>query len=271
MWEPSEFSNQLHGVRHRVEIHAPTSVRRGAAESAECYSRSVRTFALLVCFGVCGCSSDKFVGGDAAPEGSTGCGHELCDNFDMPNEVAGGAPWTARNGPLSITQSGFSKPNALEAPATLGTYVMWALPKIGGIACQAMVWLDPAMDRGRTIAFFEVDIAADGGIATVSFTVTVDSGHVTGFMGAKGAVGGVNTWGQSGTAPPTGMWMPFHFETTITGSQIALQATVASSALSGSPMVPGKILSARMGFGAANLDPMHMDIVRWDDIACDSK
>jgi hypothetical protein len=213
------------------------------------------------------------VGGDAAPdatpEGSTGCGHELCDNFDLPGEVAGGSPWTTRMGPIAIVPLGFSKPGALEAPATLSSIVLWAVPKIGGITCQAMVWLDPAADRSRTIAVYEMDTITDGGMATFAYTITIDSMHVTGIVGQKNTVN-INTWGQSGVPAPTSMWLPFKLDITI-GSNVTLTASVGTSALSGSPMVPGKILSARIMFGAATLDNMHMDIVRWDDITCDSK
>jgi hypothetical protein len=229
---------------------------------------------------VCGCGSDKFAGSDAASDATQaqdapmGCGHELCDNFDTPGEVPGGPPWTTRNGPLSIVPLGFSKPNALEVPATLSSVVVWAVPKVGGISCQAMVWIDPALPggdqgRNRTIVIYEIDVLAEAGMQTWSYTISIDPMHVTGIVGQRGTLN-INTWGQSGTPAPTSMWLPFKLDITV-GSNVTLSGSVGPSALSGSPMLPGKILSARIMFGHASLDNMHMDIVRWDDITCDSK
>jgi hypothetical protein len=237
----------------------------------------VRTTLGLFLFLV-GCSSDKFTNGDASTEGSAGDGatnpcakHDLCDNFDMTGEIAGGPPWTTRTQNLSIVPNGFSKPSCLQAAATLSTFVTWALPKVGGITCTAMLSFDDAMDRGRTVAGIDVDYVGDGGtMMTRTYTVSLEQAKVIGYIGTKGTLM-FDTWGSSGTAATPGMWIPFKIDATFGNPNFTISGQVGTVMLQGSPVAPGVVLGARISFGAATLDNMHMDLVRWDDVICDSR
>ena len=85
--------------------------------------------------GLLSCGTDKFTNAGVCTQP-----HELCDDFDKPNETPGAnPPWTASQGPLAFSMMAASQPRSLEAPATLGTYLQWTLPKKSGLTCEGKV------------------------------------------------------------------------------------------------------------------------------------
>ena len=215
------------------------------------------------------CSADRFTGIEA---GVSVCAtpHELCDDFDKPNEVAGvNPPWTGKQGPVALATVAASPPKSLEAPATLGTYLRWTLPKRIGVTCEGKVWVEPAADRARTIALFELDAPMATPAGTYFYAVTLHD--VNGVLGVSATPAlTIDSWGSSTAAVPVRRWHPFTLDITIGGTDILLTVQVGPANFSGKRSLPGAVSAARMAFGAGTLNTMFMDVVRWDDIFCDS-
>jgi hypothetical protein len=228
-----------------------------------CVRRALVFFSLLVL----GCGTTKFTGADG---GDGGCGHELCDDFDMPGEVPGNIPpWSAKQGTLAFGPGYMSK-QSLEARATLGSLVKWNLRTTAkGVTCTAQLWLEPAADRDRTIAAFELDTMVDGGPGTFYFGVNLND--MKGTSGISVGPATLAGWGFSSTTVPKAQWIPFKIDTTAMGPMLMLAAQIGPASLSGSFMLPGAINGSRIQFGAATLQNMVQDIVRWDNILCDSR
>lgn len=222
--------------------------------------RALLFFAVLVL----GCSSDKF-----SSDGGS-CGHELCDDFDQPNEVPGNIPpWSAKGGSF-VFGPGYMSKQSLEAHATLGSWVRWNLRSTAkGISCTAQLWLEPAADRDRTIAGFEIDTMVDGGAGTFFFGVNLsDTKGTSGLIGGPGTLSG---WGFSNAMLPKQQWIAFKMEVTATGPTLMLAAQVGPASLAGTFTIPGPNNGSRIEFGAATLQNMVQDVVRWDNIACDGR
>ncbi len=245
----------------------PSPLRVGPLLYTECYAHGVRRALLFFSLLVLGCGSDKFTGGDG---GDGGCGHELCDDFDMAGEVPGNIPpWSSKQGTLAFGPGYMSK-QSLEARATLGSLVKWNLRSTAkGVTCTAQLWIEPAMDRDRTIAGFELDTMVDGGPGTFFFGVNLsDTKGTSGLIAGPGTLGG---WGFSNAMIPKQQWIPFKMDVAATGQMLTLSAQIGPASLSGTFAIPGPMNASRMDFGAATLQNMFQDIVRWDNFACDSR
>lgn len=235
--------------------------------------------ALFAFFFLSACSSDKFTndagtgGPDGATDGGTGCGHELCDDFDQPGEQPGNnPPWPNKSGMLGFAMGNNSK-QALEAQALpFGSYVKWSA-KTGakGISCAGDVWLEPiasdggADTRDRTVAVIEVDGTADGGTGTYLFTVTAND--VKGVGGGALGPGILGSWGGSMAVVPTRTWVPLKFEATHQGTTLTLSTTFGPAMFS-SGVTIATPTQFRINLGAAGGSPT---AVRWDNVTCDSK
>lgn len=236
--------------------------------------------ALLAFFFLTACSSDKFTnpeaGVDAAGDaaGDAGCPHELCDDFDQPNEIPGNIPpWSGTSGTLTFAPGNKSK-QSLEAKAiTFGSYLRWNV-KSGakGVTCSADVWVEPIADAGvdsrdRAVAVIEVDAKVDAAPGTFYFTLGMND--VKGVSGSILGPSTLMTWGGSTTVVPTQKWVPLKFEAMIQqNGMLAVAATFDTAVLTGNLPFPHPITAFRINLGAAG---GMATFVRWDNVTCDSR